>query len=285
MKFDKKTKIIAAIIILIFVIVISIPGARNFLIDFLSYYITDSFHSLSDSEFFFNKGVKYTENGHLYFALKTFRKNLLKINKFDPYYKESLYNTGVLYYNAGKKFYTLGKIKKSDHFFLEAKKVWSFYQQLYPEDQSRIEEFASAQAYIDSLDEQNLNPEARKFKDLGQKEFYKKNYDKALEYYFKAVEIEPKYDTVWNNIGSVYYFKQQYTNALNYWEKAVKINPNDNRELYLTMGSVSLKYLKDNKRAIYFLKNHLKLNPKDPQKNQIKKMIKSLETGDLSVVE
>ena len=37
--------------------------------------------------------------------------------------------------------------------------------------------------------------------------YYNDNYDKALKFYKKAIELDPTYDTVYNNIGSIFLIK------------------------------------------------------------------------------
>lgn len=52
-----------------------------------------------------------------------------------------------------------------------------------------------------------------------------KNYDKAIEYYNKAIEIDKKCALAYNNRGYSYFNKQEYENALQDYDKAILLNP------------------------------------------------------------
>ncbi|HMB44614.1 MAG TPA: tetratricopeptide repeat protein, partial [Candidatus Methanoperedens sp.] len=66
-------------------------------------------------------------------------------------------------------------------------------------------------------------------------EWYKKGvefnnigkYNDAIECYKKALEINPKNEKTWNNIGSVYFKLKMYLEALKSYEKAIEIRPSN----------------------------------------------------------
>ena len=54
-----------------------------------------------------------------------------------------------------------------------------------------------------------------------------KNFDNALEYFKKALAIDPEHQNALFNSGIVLYFDlDRKEEALNAWRKLVKINPN-----------------------------------------------------------
>ena len=55
-----------------------------------------------------------------------------------------------------------------------------------------------------------------------------KEYDKAIEYGEKAVELDPRFKYAWQQLSKAYFFKENYSNALNSIEKALKIDNNFN---------------------------------------------------------
>ncbi len=64
----------------------------------------------------------------------------------------------------------------------------------------------------------------------------KKNYQKALESYQKAVGTNENNPMVYNNMATLYFNTGQYNEAFKMFEKAVKLKP-DYAEAYMNMGS------------------------------------------------
>ncbi|WP_135606898.1 tetratricopeptide repeat protein, partial [Methanococcoides sp. NM1] len=52
-------------------------------------------------------------------------------------------------------------------------------------------------------------------------------YDKALEYFDKALEINPDYVDAWNNKGLTLNKLNEFENASESFDKALEINPDD----------------------------------------------------------
>jgi len=50
-------------------------------------------------------------------------------------------------------------------------------------------------------------------------------YDRAISYYNKAIEINSRYVWAYNNRGLAYYYKGQYDKAISDYNKALDINP------------------------------------------------------------
>ena len=48
---------------------------------------------------------------------------------------------------------------------------------------------------------------------------YKKqgNYEKAIEFYQKAIDINPRKDEAFNNLGNIYVNKGNYEKAMNFY--------------------------------------------------------------------
>ncbi|GAG97145.1 unnamed protein product, partial [marine sediment metagenome] len=51
-------------------------------------------------------------------------------------------------------------------------------------------------------------------------------FDKAIESYTKATEIETEFAKAWFFMGSTYFDKKDYNNAIQTLEKAIKLDPN-----------------------------------------------------------
>ena len=71
--------------------------------------------------------------------------------------------------------------------------------------------FDNAEAY---------NERGNDYSNLGQ-------YERAIEDYKKAIELNPNDDVAYYYRGIAYYFLNQYERALKDFDKALKINPNN----------------------------------------------------------
>lgn len=69
------------------------------------------------------------------------------------------------------------------------------------------------------------NPEALELYSKGVAESKKENYKKAVEYYEKAVQIDPAFAFAWDNIGLAYRKLGDYDKALNAYTKSLEIDP------------------------------------------------------------
>lgn len=60
---------------------------------------------------------------------------------------------------------------------------------------------------------------------LGVRQFNQGNIQNAIEYWTKAIQIEPKYAFVYNNRGVAYYLEQNYVAAVQDFNQAIKLEP------------------------------------------------------------
>lgn len=67
-----------------------------------------------------------------------------------------------------------------------------------------------------------------------------KKYDKAIEYWNKAIELNPQYYFGYNNLGNVYLKTDKYKEAINCYDKAIQIK-SDYYEAYFNKGNVYVK--------------------------------------------
>ncbi len=88
-----------------------------------------------------------------------------------------------------------------------------------------------------------------------------KQYDRAIENYRKAIELNPKYAEAYSNRGLAYSELKQYDRAIEDYGKAIKLNP-DLPEAYNNRG-LAYYELKQYERAIENYGKALELNPDD----------------------
>jgi predicted O-linked N-acetylglucosamine transferase (SPINDLY family) len=94
---------------------------------------------------------------------------------------------------------------------------------------------------------------------LGQIEFRTQSYKRALEYYGKALSIDPNSGITLNAVGRVFESLGNYLKALDYYQKAASQNPGT-PEILVNMGNTSAA-LNHNDNAISYYKQALRLRP------------------------
>ena len=75
------------------------------------------------------------------------------------------------------------------------------------------------------------------------------NYDKAIESYEKSLEIDPKGITPLQNIAVVYQYKKEYQKAIISYQKLAEIDSN-NPEIYYGIGQIYALYLNDYEKGL-----------------------------------
>ncbi len=85
------------------------------------------------------------------------------------------------------------------------------------------------------------------------------NFEKAIEFYKKAININPKNDTSYNNLGGVYASIDEHDKAINEYLKAIDIN-SQNDTAYYNMG---LSYAKTEEygKAMDLYTKAIEINP------------------------
>ena len=75
--------------------------------------------------------------------------------------------------------------------------------------------------------------------------WYKKDYDKAIEYYSKAIEIEPKWGYFWSR-AEVWRKKKDFERAFEDYNKVLKLIPADDQSPYAVGArKIALKAISD----------------------------------------
>lgn len=94
--------------------------------------------------------------------------------------------------------------------------------------------------------------------------FLKENIDreKAIEYYKKAIELEPKHFLSRYNLSRLYLLKNEYNNAEEEMQKVLKIFPEHSYTLN-NLGYLYYKRDKDCKRAEFFIEKALNFKKED----------------------
>lgn len=101
------------------------------------------------------------------------------------------------------------------------------------------------------------------------------NYDQAIEYLKKAVDLDPKKTEAHFNLGVVYANKKDYDNAIKEIDEAIKANSN-NISAHYVMAMLQEKK-KEKEKALAEWKKVLDLNPDKDMKEVAEKHSKRLK--------
>ena len=107
--------------------------------------------------------------------------------------------------------------------------------------------------------------------------YYRKGLMNEAEREFKlAISIEPYHADAHNDLGILYNDRHLFDDAIHEFEMAVQIKPNY-ANAHMNLGAVILKHRKDKDRALFHLKESIKIDPQQEQAAGINKLIQQLE--------
>lgn len=86
-----------------------------------------------------------------------------------------------------------------------------------------------------------------------------KKYDKAINAYNQALQLNPNYERAYNNRGNVYYDLKEYEKAIQDYNKALELNP-DYAAAYSNRANI-YSDLKEYEKAIQDYNKSIELNP------------------------
>jgi len=101
---------------------------------------------------------------------------------------------------------------------------------------------------------------------LGELNYDNENYDKAIEYYTKVLELEPEDPGTMNNLGLALVCKEDYKEAISVYLKSLEIDPNDP----ITWDNLGIAYehTNDFEKAKEACQKALELEPSDEEIHQ-----------------
>lgn len=99
-----------------------------------------------------------------------------------------------------------------------------------------------------------------------------KQFAPAIEYYAKALEVDPKNVNVRTDLGTCYFYAGDSKRAVQEFEKSLKIDPTHAQTLF-NLGVVEQDGLKDSKAAIAAWEKLLATNPNYEQRDKVQQLI------------
>lgn len=109
----------------------------------------------------------------------------------------------------------------------------------------------------------STNQEAVDLYYQGIDETKKDNFKGAIEYYKKAVKIDPNFAFAYDNMGICYRRLEEYDSAIDSYEKSLKIDPNG--LMPLQNIAVVYSYKKEYKKAVKTYEKLAKIEPNNPE--------------------
>lgn len=97
-------------------------------------------------------------------------------------------------------------------------------------------------------------------------------YPQAIEYYEKALTLQPNNADVRTDVGTAYWYTGDPDKAIASFEKALAVRPNHPGTLF-NLGIVKWQGKKDPKGAVVAWEKLLQTNPEYPQKDQVQMLI------------
>jgi|GEM_PF-3354358 len=90
-------------------------------------------------------------------------------------------------------------------------------------------------------------------------ELNKKDYDTAIQYYLKAISIDPNHENALFGLGYIYNAKKEYAKAIEYYNRVLAINPRYKEAL----NNVGLAHenLKDYTKAESYYRKSIEVDP------------------------
>ncbi|MDL2312174.1 DUF4919 domain-containing protein [Bacteroidales bacterium OttesenSCG-928-B11] len=104
---------------------------------------------------------------------------------------------------------------------------------------------------------------AEEWKKLGNAELDSANYDKAIECYQKALEVDSTYLDAYYNLGLAFAGRKEYEKSIDFLRKAITIKDTE-ADIYFLLGSVYAEQ-KEYDEAIEMFKKGIALEPHSPE--------------------
>lgn len=181
---------------------------------------------------------------------------LNKALEFNPQYAEVLVNRGIIHLQNNDLSAALEDLELAFKTKPHMSDIWDLLVGL----KIRFEQYSDVNLILDKI---------TKIDDKSDKFFYQLalcnqklgNYDVAIYNYQKAVKINPKHASAYNNLGISFKEKKDLANAFKSYEKAIEVKP-DYDLAYKNIGNAHLEN-GDIKAASKYFKKAIDINPKN----------------------
>jgi len=97
------------------------------------------------------------------------------------------------------------------------------------------------------------------YNEIGDDYYFQNDHNKAIEYYSKAIELEPNNAKYYYNCGISYFKLKEYSKAIEYYSKAIELEP-DNTIYYFNRG-ISYSWLNEYEKTNEDISKAIELEP------------------------
>lgn len=215
----------------------------------------------------FMAGMSYFSQGEYDKAISEFEKSI----QLDPNHTESYYYLGQCYLQKGILEYNNKHILKAYSFYRKSyeisEKVIPQYEKMIKDNPEDLNSYLRL-GYIYEI--RSIIP-------------FNNEYDKALEYYLKALDLVTSSSTAGNTgiivylntrVGCIYFEKKKYPQAIEYLEGAVERSP-QNVEATYYLGCSYAK-IGEEEKALTFFRKILEFAPQSNEAREAEKELKKI---------
>ncbi|MBI4970325.1 MAG: tetratricopeptide repeat protein [Candidatus Omnitrophica bacterium] len=168
------------------------------------------------AEVYFLKGNLFERQQKIDDAINAYQKAI----EVDPDFTRSYYNLGVLLLVQDRA------VKASEMFDQLVRREPRFISDFLRIGRMFIlqKDYLTANRYLKMAIE--VKPTANAYNDLSVISIFEKDFDNSIEYALKAVELDPKLASSYNNLGVAYANgKKDFQKAIGYYKQAIELNP------------------------------------------------------------
>ena len=202
-----------------------------------------------EASIIYNNGVVWCNEGNYDDAIGAFGRAL----EMNPEIIQAYYGRGTCYIQQKKYNEAINDLKQ----YIKRKQD-NYASYLIGYCYFHIEDIPNATYYFQDAIEKGCN-KADLFYHLGVINFNNSNYDEAIKYYTRAIEIDDTHAFSYNDRGSSYRMMEKYDRAINDYKKAIELNPN--MDIFRSnLGSV-YRINKDYEKALEIYDEILKKYP------------------------
>lgn len=209
----------------------------------------------------YGKQKKYEE------AISYFQKALNQKPDYSP-----------AHYNIARAYHLVGKKQEAAESYRKAIQFNPYFEQAYYNLGYLSMELSGFDEAIENFNKfLKMQPNhSRAHFGLGNALMMKGQLDLAMQEYRVSGKLDPTFALPYMNMANIQMQTQNISAAIENYEKALKIKP-DMAAIHLSLGMIYYQFKNDVPRALGFLKETLRLNPRQSGAGRIKSLIEDLE--------